>query len=138
MMRESVTTRVGVNAEKSSHKYREERPIKFHFLRLRSKPSTFRAVGFPTSRGIQAIGPLATLQMKTTSALVKQTWVRERNVWKAVSKCLLEIVGRMTRRTPGATTSSGFVNGRRQYTVTSWPRAARRAESCSASVSKPP
>src|SRR5579862_4162934 len=116
MMRESVRTRVGVMAENSSQTYRETRPARPHFLRLRSKPSTLSTVGLPKRRGIQASGPLATLQISTTSASVNETWITDRNVWKAVSKCFLEIVGRITRRTPGGVTSCGVVNGRRQYT----------------------
>src|SRR5437879_12628905 len=114
MMRESVTTRVGVMAESSSQKYKDPRPIRFHFLRLRSRPSTLSTVGFPKRRGIQAIGPLATLQIKTTSAAVKETSISDRNVWKAVSKCFLEMVGSMTRWAPGAISSHGVAEGRRQ------------------------
>src|SRR5207302_10898938 len=100
MMRESVTTRVGVMAESNSQKYKDPRPIRFHFLRLRSRPSTLRTVGFPQRRGIQAIGPLATLQMNTTSAGVKETGISDRRVWKAVSKSFREMAGRMTHRMP--------------------------------------
>src|SRR5207302_273730 len=114
MIRESVRTRVGVIAEKSSQKYKDARPSKFHFLRLRSKPSTLSTVGLPKRRGIQASGPLATLQISTTSASVNETWITDRNVWKGVSKCLREIVGRITRRTPGAVWSCGVVKGLRQ------------------------
>src|SRR5580765_2785189 len=108
----SVTIRVGVIAENNSQRYKKERPRRFHFLRLRSRPSTLSTVGFPKTRGIHAMGPLATLQISTTSASVKETWITDRKVWKAVSKYLLEIVGRITRRTPGATTSRGVMNGR--------------------------
>src|SRR5581483_261852 len=114
MAEASVTMRVGVYTAIRSHISRNARANQFHFLRLRSRPSTLRIVGLPKIRGIQASELLPTLQISTTTASVNPTWNTDSKVLKKVSKCLREIVGSITRLTPGWTTSSGRVKGLRQ------------------------
>ena len=89
---------VGVKAERISQKWRNHCPRKFHLRRFRSNPSTFRAVGFPTSRGIQANGLLATLQMSTTSASLKSTCRTDMKRVKQGIEMLARKVGKITRR----------------------------------------
>src|SRR5260370_42377935 len=62
MVSESVTTRVGVNVEKNSQRERTIRARGPHFLRWRSRPSTFRTTGLPKRRGNQANRLVANVQ----------------------------------------------------------------------------
>src|SRR5437588_12513536 len=101
MAEASVTMPVGVYIANRSHTSKNERANQFHFLRLRSRPSTFNIVRLPKRRGIQASGLLPTLQISTTSASVKPTWNTESKVLEKVSKCLREIVGSITCLMPG-------------------------------------
>src|SRR5581483_10847745 len=101
MAEASVTMRVGVNTAIRSHISRNARANQFHFLRLRSRPSTLRIVGLQKIRGIQASGQLPTLQISATSGAMNNTWNTDSSVVRSVFNSLREIVGTMTRLTPG-------------------------------------
>src|SRR5690242_17065847 len=87
----------------------------FHFLRWRSSPSTFRAVGVPRSRGIHVNTALAALQYSTTSKRFFNAANVESHVCVTVSRYLCRMVGTYSRRTPRYM-GSGYWE--RQYTVT--------------------
>ena len=58
----SVTTTVGQNADSRSETRYQALASRFHFLRLRSMPSTFSATGMPKARGNAVKMALAPLQ----------------------------------------------------------------------------
>src|SRR3954468_2753938 len=95
----SVTTTFGNQV--ASHSDTRYQPFAraFHFLRFRSRPSTFSATGVPSTRGIQVKIALAALQYSTESNGVPSRWSVERNVCARVSKYLWRMVGRYCSRT---------------------------------------
>src|SRR5260370_17663005 len=78
MVSESVTTRVGVNVEKNSQRERTIRARGPHFLRWRSRPSTFRTTGLPKRRGSQAQRVLAPVPIRINFARGENTVHTER------------------------------------------------------------
>jgi hypothetical protein len=60
----------------------------FHFLRLRSRPSTFSATGIPNTRGHKVKIAFAALQYSATSDRCRIKWTVEKQVWTMVSKYL--------------------------------------------------
>ena len=57
-----VTTAFGIHVASHSDTRYQDFASAFHFLRCRSRPSTFKATGIPQMRGIQVKMALAALQ----------------------------------------------------------------------------
>src|SRR5688500_10172544 len=100
MVRASVITTDGQKVDSHSEARYQVFAKRFHFFRLRSMPSTFRATGIPKRRGTRVKIAFAPLQYSATSARWASRWTVEINVWTGVSKYLWRIVGRYCRRTP--------------------------------------
>src|ERR1700749_4398115 len=82
----SEITTFGIQVASHSDIWYQAFATRFHFLRFRSRPSTFRATGMPASLGIQVKMALAALQYSTASCLrpSRRTPVRcsvERQGW---------------------------------------------------------
>ena len=58
----SETTAFGQKVDSRSESRYHQRPSRFHFFRLRSSPSTFKATGMPASRGSHVNTAVAALQ----------------------------------------------------------------------------
>src|ERR1035438_10616283 len=100
MVSASVTTTVGQNLLSHSDTRYQARAARFHFLRLRSMPSTLSATGTPNSRGHRVKIALAPLQYSATSGRWRSRCHVETAVCAMVSRYLCRIVGRYCRRTP--------------------------------------
>src|ERR1700749_1894112 len=100
MLAASVTTMFGIQVASHSEMRYQALAKRFHFLRWRSRPSTFNATGIPAQRGIQVKIALAALQYKTASWPVVRRASVDRNVWAMVSKYLCRMVGRYRSFTP--------------------------------------
>src|SRR4051794_16426730 len=95
----SDTIAFGIHIDSHSEARYQELPRKFHFLRFRSKPSTFNATGVPVILGIQVKIALAALQYRATSWRLRRRSRVETKVCAIVSKYLRRIVGRYRRST---------------------------------------
>src|ERR1039457_4551390 len=115
MVSASVTTTVGQNLLSHSDTRYHARAARFHFLRLRSIPSTLSATGTPAKRGHGVKMALAPLQYSAASGRWPSRCQVETAVCAMVSKYLCRMVGRYCRRTPRYR-GSGYTS--RQYTVT--------------------
>src|SRR5450759_5134219 len=101
MLCASVTTTFGIQVASHSEMRYQAFASEFHFLRFRSRPSTFNATGIPKMRGIQVKTALAALQYSTASQLRATARCNvEKQVCASVSKYLCRIVGRYFSRTP--------------------------------------
>src|SRR5260370_10360450 len=97
----SVTTTFGIHVAIHSEIRYQARATRFHFLRLRSRPSTLSATGIrKNTRGIQVKMAFAALQYSSASCRQPSTCSVETQVGAVVSRYLGRQVRRNLSRTP--------------------------------------
>jgi hypothetical protein len=98
---ESVIARVAIVGASRSASRRYAFATRFHLRRSESRPSTLMTVGMPRARVTRQSGLLPAMKNSATSGCWRcAAWKLASSVWTNVSRYLLRIVGRWTRRAP--------------------------------------
>ena len=100
MVSASVTTTVGQNVASHSERRYQALASRFHFLRLRSMPSTLSATGMPETARQQREDRVGAVAVERHVHPVRQQVQVESPVCASVSKYLCRMVGRYCSRTP--------------------------------------